>query len=651
MKILLRGAGLLFLLALIVAPIGLFAQDDAVEVAGSGIVAPLVEALAQASDSSDTITTNITGTDAGFEAFCQNQSGATGAARAITTDEEAVCVENGVTFNEYLIGHNVVAAVTHPDLEFAVCLDLTALEEFMAPSATGVVNDWTDLDIVDVETPEATPLSVYLPPANTLTYATIDDAIDGFGLRSDANIQDSDTAILDAVAETPGAIGFVSLAAASQRDDINILQISASLEAGCREPAAENIENLSYPLGDRLFLYVNTNVVENSTIEPLLSFLADQASASVVTEQGFTPPTETAYTTNQALTTGEEEGRQFSLEAITFEIPPGLTGSIAISGGAHLNQYLSGITSQFGSTYSGVTFDLQTDGEPGGQRRLCNGEIDLLAAYGELPDDVAENCAANNIEPVTFDLGAQGVVLVTSSDTPYLECLTRDQLQTVWSASASADEPVTQWSQVDDSFPDDEMFLFTPSAGSAMTDILLTPTEGPVNILRDNVTESGRDPLYRAAAVANATGTLTYMSWQDYQNVLETGQENIQLVAVDDGNGCITPEAENITDGTYPLSEQATLIAAQSSLVRPEVQSLLWFMFSDVNFSAYQNTDFFGLTAEQLPEIRADLQTTFADAQAAELEVGPEATAEPGSEATAEPDSEVTPEATTESDE
>jgi phosphate transport system substrate-binding protein len=607
-----------------------------------------VEALAEASGTSDSISTNITGTDAGFEAFCQNQSGATGATRAISTDEEAQCLENGVVFNEYLIGHNIVAAVTHPELEFAVCLDLTALEEFMTPSASGVINDWTDLDIIDVETPEATPLSVYLPPANTATYSIVDEFVDGFGLRADANIIEDDAAILDAVAETPGAIGFVSLAVASQREDVNLLQISPSLEEGCRDASADNVENRTYPLGDRLFLYVNQNVNETATVNSLLELISDPASSEAIAEAGFTPPTESAYSTNQAITTGEEEGRQFSLEAITFEIPVGLTGNIAVGGGAHLSEYIRGVTGQFNSLYAGVTFEVQTDGIPGGQRRLCNGEIDLLSAYQPLPEDIAQNCEANNIDTVTFDLGGQGVVLVANAEDSYLECLTRDQLQTIWSATASADEAVNIWSQVDDSFPEDPIFLFTPAQGSPLTDILLTPTQGPVNILRDDVTESGRSPLYRAAAVANETGTLTYMGWQDYTSVLENGQENIQIVAVDDGDGCITPDVANITDGTYPLGEQALLIANQSSLVRPEVQSLLWFMFSDENFSAYENTDFIGLTQEQLPEIRADLQSTFAEAQAAELEVGPEITPEPGAEATVEPDAEATEEANNE---
>ncbi|NJL56459.1 hypothetical protein HC928_15740 [bacterium] len=264
-----------------------------------------------------------------------------------------------------------------------------------------------------------------------------------------------------------------------------------------------------------------------------------------------------------------------------------------------------------------------------------------MLGFDGLPPEVAQNCEANAIATVSLDLGAQGVVLLANADSPYLSCLTSDQVMTVWGAAASLETPVSTWDMVSPDFPADPVYTFAPSAGSGPIDIVLTPAEGPVGILRDDVTETNSDPRYRAAAVANAPGSITMLSWQDYQTVLESEQTGYQVVAVDGGDGCVTPTEEHILDATYPLNRQAQLIISQSELVRPEVQSLLWFMFSDANFSTYQLSGFFGINQPDLLRLRADLQALFAEAQAAALEVAPEATPE------ATP--EITPEATAES--
>ena len=95
-------------------------------------------------------------------------------------------------------------------------------------------------------------------------------------------------------------------------------------------------------------------------------------------------------------------------------------------------------------------------------------------------------------------------------------------------------------------------------------------------------TETHRDRFIARAAVGNAPGALTYMSWADYQNVLKNEQANIQLVSVDDGAGCIAPSEANISSGAYALARPASLLVNESSL-RTEIslQSYLWSLFTD----------------------------------------------------------------------
>ncbi|NJL56460.1 hypothetical protein HC928_15745 [bacterium] len=159
MKNLLRGAGSLLLLTLLIGPFSLSAQEPPSErVVGSGIVAPVIEALAAASnDTGEAITVDITGTANGFAAFCNGEAAATMANQPITAEQEAACVENNIPFDEYLLGHHIVTAIVNPDVSFATCLDITALRTVLAPSASGTVTDWLQLDIAFPEQPRQPP--------------------------------------------------------------------------------------------------------------------------------------------------------------------------------------------------------------------------------------------------------------------------------------------------------------------------------------------------------------------------------------------------------------------------------------------------------------------------------------------------------------
>ena len=88
MKSLQRGAGIILVLALLSSFSILSAQDDTkITVVGSGIVTPVLQSLITASGVSITPTAKITGTNSGFEQFCQGEADVTTAARTISAAE------------------------------------------------------------------------------------------------------------------------------------------------------------------------------------------------------------------------------------------------------------------------------------------------------------------------------------------------------------------------------------------------------------------------------------------------------------------------------------------------------------------------------------------------------------------------------------
>lgn len=651
MKVFQRGFGIIFLLALVITPFSLLAQEDegdAINVSGSGIVSPLFEALASASEADVTLNVNVTGTSGGISAFCQNGADVALATRPMSIEEELVCEQNQIDYSEYLIGLNVLAIIAHPELNFVQCLDRSALNRIMAPSSTGQVTDWLQLNIVTSTPIESTPLTIFAPQETTPIFPILDRLIDGVGLRSDAVVEADADAIIASVNNTPGAIGAVSLTDALA-GNARILELSDEL--GCFAPSSENVEGRLYNAADRLFAYVNATSLDKPGLREVLSFIGTLESAAVVEAASFSPLTEASLQVIQSLVSGEEAGRRFSLEVVEFQIPASLFGQITIGGASELADYLNSITSQFTGGNPGVQITVQAAGEPAGIRRLCNGELDIVATHGPLGEEQAANCEANNITTTSVELGREAVVVLANATDTYNTCLTTEQLLSVWSVIGEA--PTTSWNQVSEAFPETNLVLLAPASGINYTDLLLRSQDGPVLPLRTDVAETNNDPLYRAAAVANVEGALTYMSWQQYQSVMENNQANIALVAVDSGAGCVTPSEDSIGDGMYPLTRNNMLVISQAALARVEVQSLLWYMLSDENYFLLDPYNLIGISFGDLPAIRERLQAQFALAQVSQLEVGPgegEAEATPEAEDQSGVEGEATPEATSEAD-
>jgi phosphate transport system substrate-binding protein len=303
-----------------------------------------------------------------------------------------------------------------------------------------------------------------------------------------------------------------------------------------------------------------------------------------------------------------------------------------LGGVAHAYTMFNNVATSLQNTYN-LTTQTFFEGQPASVRRFCNGELDIVVISEPLTAEETASCEANQITALEIPVGNQAAVLVASAGADYLACLTTDQVASIWQASP---EPLDTWSQISATMADVPVYLFAPQFGDSLSGLV-----AGAGILREP-TESNTDPLYRAAAVANAGSGLTYMTLADYERALANGQQGIQLVAVDAGNGCVTPSAATVADGSYALTRGVTLLVNEASLANEPVKALLWSVFSDTNFSLTNATGFADLDLTDFADARDVLQTAF-DAAAAQAADGDAATEETGSaegteaEATPEP--------------
>lgn len=611
MSILKRSGGFAVLLALIMVTTTTIAQDTT-EIVGSGVVMPIVEAVASQADPALEVTTNITGTSAGFTALCDGSASITVASRGMNLEEETACEDNGIEFYELVIGYNIPVFITNPSDDFVQCLTSNEISQLFEPSAVANVTDWETFTQGAQTTPDAesdetgsTPIQLFTPRENTLNFLALDNLVAGVGVRSDATLADADD-IIEQVANTSGSIGLVDLQALNTVDSVNLLQVDfAEVDSGCIAPSVENVETRLYTPSDRLFIYVNVN----SADAEIVTALTDDAVTASVTEAGFSPASITTLDRNRQILAGTlGTGRQFTREITAFEIPPALFGEFTIAGSASAFDIANRVATTLSETQANLTVNFDIRGTNQGIEDLCAGSAAMAFATGDTADANLSACTDNEVTPIAFTIGTQATVLIANAANDDFACLTLDQISTIWGADSA--ETINNWSDVDASLPDADMTLFSPNAGNIFADIMMDRGASAIQPVRADA-EINNDALYRAAAVANVTDSLTFMSFNDYLRVIDNEQQGIQLVAVDGGDGCISPTVDTITSGDYPLTRTTSLFVAQDSLADVNVQSYLWTLFADGNFNAFQSTGFVGLTFNDLPAIRDRLESEF----------------------------------------
>jgi phosphate transport system substrate-binding protein len=589
-------------------------ESEPVRVAGSAIAAPLVEAVA--AEAGVPVTLDIGGTTAGLAALCAGEAEVALANRPLTFIEESVCASAGIEFYELLLGHAAAIVITHADSPAPQCLNSDQLASVFAPSAAGQVTTWQQID-ADAT---ADALSIYLPADDRLTAALLDSVVEGDGARADATRLNSDAEVIEAVAGATGAVGVVDYAALSSLPEtVRVVELNTTA-AGCVAPTVESFENRTYSAAEPLLAYVRADEVT----APLATALAEAGDAAATA--GLVAPSADAAAMNATIVAESNTGREFTRYVTAYIIPEGVTGSVILAGSSAALELTQNWTGALNAEFPNVVATTTLLGEPAGISSLCTGAADVTFITGEVSAELWAACTENGIEPIVIPVGARPVALVANAAQSDLACLTMDEIAAAISTDAAT------WDQVNAGFAATPILALAPAAGGSVTDLLLRLSAGPNTFLRGDAQAFG-DPLYRAAAVANVEGAITFMGWSDYLRVADSGQQGIQLVSVDGGEGCVEPGEESLRAGDYPLMESLTLLANPVSLSQPGVQAALWYLFSDRNFNLLSGSDLFGLPFAELAPLRYDLQDAFTTAEqaateAATAEITPEATPE-----------------------
>ena len=228
----------------------------------------------------------------------------------------------------------------------------------------------------------------------------------------------------------------------------------------------------------------------------------------------------------------------------------GLSGSVDIDGSSTVGPMAKVAAELFGETNPDVKVTVGESGTGGGFEKFCAGETDISNASRPVEEDEVALCEKNGVTFQEMVVANDALTVVVNTENDWATCLTVAQLNTIWDPKSEG--KITNWNQVDPSFPDEKLVLFGAGTDSGTFDYFTEAVNGEEGASRTDYSPTENDNN-TVQGVQGSAGGIGYFGYSYF----EQNADNLTAVEVDGGAGCVAPSAETVSDGSYtPLSRE-----------------------------------------------------------------------------------------------
>ena len=251
-----------------------------------------------------------------------------------------------------------------------------------------------------------------------------------------------------------------------------------------------------------------------------------------------------------------------------------LSGLIEIDGSSTVFPITQAVAEEFNKIHSDVQIPVGVSGTGGGMKRFTVGETSISNASRSIKDKETNAAKENGIDFVEVTVAYDGLSVIVNLKNTWVECLTIEHLNKLW----RPDNPVNKWSELDPSWPDETINLYGPGTDSGTFDCFTDVVNGDEGVSRADYVASEDDNVL-VIGVAGDKNSLGYFGYAYYVE----NQDKLKIVAIDGGNGCVTPSLDTIAKGTYaPLSRPMFIYVNKDHLVsKPEVAEFIDFYLNE----------------------------------------------------------------------
>jgi phosphate transport system substrate-binding protein len=245
----------------------------------------------------------------------------------------------------------------------------------------------------------------------------------------------------------------------------------------------------------------------------------------------------------------------------------GNSREILIDGSSTVFPISEVVAEEFRKGYPGVQIPLGISGTGGGFKRFVNGETDISGASRPIKESERAEAAANGIEFTEFTVAYDGLSVVVNPDNDFATCLTVEELRKIWEPGSEIDN----WDQVREGFPSMRLRLYGPDTDSGTFDYFTQVINGEEDHSRSDYTASSDDNVL-VQGVSGDKGGMGYFGYAYYK----FNSDSLNALSIDEGNGCVGPNAETINDGSYsPLSRPMYIYVNNVELEREDMKAFI----------------------------------------------------------------------------
>lgn len=245
-----------------------------------------------------------------------------------------------------------------------------------------------------------------------------------------------------------------------------------------------------------------------------------------------------------------------------------LRGHVVIDGSSTVAPISEAVAEEFNAEQTGVDVSVGTSGTGGGFKKFCSGEIDIADASRPIKDEEKQACAAEGVEYLELRVALDGLAIVTSGDNDFVECLTLDQLRTIFEEGGA-----DRWSEVDPSFPDERIAVFAPGTDSGTYDFFVEEVLGEdVAPRRDyQASEDDNTLVQGIQGEDNSWGFFGFAYYVENRDALKA------IAVGETPDRCVALGNRTVLSGEYPLSRPLFVYVKAAALEREEVREFVRF--------------------------------------------------------------------------
>lgn len=281
--------------------------------------------------------------------------------------------------------------------------------------------------------------------------------------------------------------------------------------------------------------------------------------------------------------TRKQQGRgSDGLLAAALALALGITGcsgenvrqaGVQVDGSSTVFPISEAFAEEFQAT-SGTRVTVGLSGTGGGFKKFCRGDIDVTGASRPITEGEREICDAAGIEFIELPVAMDALANIVHPDNDWAQCMSVEALKRMWEPAAQGQ--ITNWQQVDPSFPDRPLNLFGAGTDSGTYDYYTQAIVGEAHASRGDFTATEDDnvTIQGVSGDVNAFGFLG-LAYLDQNRTLVKAVEMRQP----DGS-CVAPSVETARDASYqPLSRPLFIyVNAEALATKPAVRAYAEFM-------------------------------------------------------------------------